>query len=165
MSKIQSRTIIEILGRPPEHLVESLNLLVDKLAKEKGIKILEKKIFEPVAVKDSKDLFTSFVELTLELDTIEDYFTVIFGYMPSNMEIINPETVNISNIDLTLLGNKIIHRLHEYDAIAKNMLAEREMLVQKLKEHAPQLFQQPAVQEIPNKSEKKKSKSKTSKKK
>jgi len=140
MEKIQARVVLEILGRPPEHLTHSLNMLISKLEKEPGIKILEKKIHNPVQVKDSEDLYTSFSELILEMDSIDNYFGIMFAYMPSNIELIYPESLTFKNESFSILGNKLVARLHDYDALAKKMINERAFLLKKLREIAPGLF-------------------------
>ena len=142
MEKLQVHIILEIMGRPALNVQQGLNGLVQKLSNEKGIKILEQTLHEVLPVKESKDLFTSFAELTLELDSLDNYFGIIFGYMPSNIEIIHPEKINLGNDHLNVLGNRILLRLHDYDAIAKKMIVERDIVLQKLKEVAPHLFKQ-----------------------
>ena len=143
MENLQVNIVIEILGRPKDHVKEALQSLVLRLGAEKGIKILDKNIHEPIPVKDAKDLFTTFAEVSLALDSITNYFGVLFGYMPSHVELVNPEKISLTNIDLNDLGNKLVQRLHDYDAITKNVLVEKDMLVKKLQEVAPHLFQKP----------------------
>ena len=157
--------VLEILGRPKEHVSEALNLLINKLGAEKGVKILEKTNHEPIPVESSKDLFTSFTELALELESLNDYFGVLFAYMPAHIEIIHPEKIAMGNIDLNELGNRLIQRLHDYDAITKKALVEKEIITKKLYEVAPHLFKQPDAQaqvetKVPKKEAKKKGKSK-----
>ena len=163
MAKLQANMILEILGRPPEHVKESLSALVSKLGSENGIKVLEKTHHEPIPVENSKDLFTAFVELTLELESLNNYFGVLFAYMPAHIELIQPEKMTLGNIDLNELGNKLIQRLHDYDAITKKALVENEILAKKLQEVAPHLFKQP--EQIPAKEQKIKVKKIKSKKK
>lgn|SRR3989338_4685470 len=143
MEKLQANIILEILGRPPEHIKEALNTLTAKLGSENGIKIIEKTIHEPIPVKDSKDLFTTFADITLELESLINYFNLIFSYMPSHIELINPEKIILTNIDFNELGNKLIQRLHDYDAITKKTLYDNKILMEKLQEVAPHLFNQP----------------------
>ncbi len=168
MEKIQVHFILEILGRPPSNIVTALNGLIEKIGQEKGVRILEKIVHEPVHVKDSKDLYTTFAELTLEFDSFENYFGALFAYMPSNTEIIKPEKIEMRNDYLNFLANRLLLRLHDYDAITKNMIMERDVAIQKLREVAPHLFKQPQNNQPVNeqrlkKVEKKKSKSRKSK--
>lgn len=148
MAKIHGNIILEILGRPQEHVKNALNELVNKLGSEKGISIFEKTIHEPIIVKDSNDLFTSFAELTIEFDSLDDYFGILFAYMPSHTECIYPEKMNLLNTDMNNLLNRILLRLHEYDAIAKNIIIERDILAKKLHEVAPEMFKKPDEQPI-----------------
>ncbi|MBX4196566.1 hypothetical protein KW805_03185 [Candidatus Pacearchaeota archaeon] len=137
MEKLHVSLIIEILGRPAEHVKEALNTLVIKLGSEKGVKILEKTYHDPVAVKDAKDLFTAFAEVVVELDSIMNYFGIIFAYLPAHIEIISPESTTLKNVELNEVGHRLVQRLHDYDAITKNALMEKDFLVQKLNQLAP----------------------------
>ena len=168
MEKIQVVMVLEILGRPKEHVKEALNLLIDKLGTESGIKIIENKQHEPVEVKDSNNLFTSFAEVTAELDSIENYFGIMFAYMPAHIEIISPEKITFDNARINEIGNRLVQRLHNYDGIAKKMIAEKEMILRKLHEVAPYLFKkedQSPVEENNTDKKKEKKKIKKSKKK
>jgi hypothetical protein len=147
MKKIQARMIIEILGRPPEHIVSSLNMLLDRLAKESEVKILERKVMDPILVKDSKDLYTTFAEVVLEIDSLEKYFVILFAYLPANFEIISPEELVLSNQLLSAVTSKLVQRLHEYDSLAKNVIGERDIILKKLQEVAPHLFKHEQPQE------------------
>ncbi len=164
MDKIKANIILEILGRPVSNVIEALNTLIKKLSEEKGVKITEKKVHPPVEVKDAKDLYTTFAEISLDLDSLGNYFGVLFGYMPSHIELVYPERITLRNDDVNHLANLIAQRLHNYDAVAKKMIFERDILAQKLKEVAPELFKQmteePKKPEVKVKKGKKKKKSK-----
>lgn len=138
MDKINATLILEILGKPKENVLSALQGLIVKLGNEQGVRIIDQVVHPVVKVKDSKELFTSFAELTLELDSLDNYFGVLFAYMPSHIELISPERINLKNDELNLLANKLASRLHDYDAIAKRMIAERNVLIQKMQEIAPQ---------------------------
>ncbi len=142
MGKIEAQIILEVLGRPPEHVTEALNQLTEQLGKEKGVNLKNKTLNPPVEVKESKDLFTSFADLTIEFDSLGDYFQTVFAYMPSHVEVFNPERISLTSYDMNDLANKITQRLHSYDAITKQVVAEREFLAEKLKQHAPAVFKE-----------------------
>jgi alpha-mannosidase len=162
MDKLQASLILEVLGRPKEYIAESLNTLVVKMGSEKGVKIVSKQYHEPTPVKDTKDLFTTFAEVNVELDSLIHYFGIIFSYFPSHIEMISPENFGLSNYELNELGNALVQRLHNYDSVVKQTLAERDILKNKLREVAPHLFKQ---ESSPVKTETKKTKKKSAKKK
>src|SRR3989338_927354 len=153
MSKIQASLIIEILGRPPEHITEALHTVVTKIGAEKGIKVLNKTYNEPIKAQDSKTLYTAFAEVDVELDSLHHYFGLIFMYMPANIEITSPEKLTIQNLELNELGNALLQRLHNYDAVAKKMIAETSYLTESLKHYAPHLFKE--KEEVSQEEEKK----------
>ena len=99
MEKIQAIMILEILGRPADYVSGSLNELVKKLGEEKGVKILKKQLREPLPVKESKELFTTFAELEVEFETLEMYLAVLFAYMPAHIEVLNPDNNLLSGMD------------------------------------------------------------------
>jgi len=130
--EIRAHFIIELMGRPPEHLKEALNTLVVKIGSEKGVSLLGKKYHKAKPVKDVKNLYTNFAEINMEFDSLERFFAIITGYMPSNIEIYEPEKFKLNAYEINALGNQIISRLHGYDEITKRVLAERDILLRQL---------------------------------
>jgi len=169
-NKMNVRIILEVLGRPPENVSEALTLLAKNIEQEKGVKVLEVTQHAPVPVQESKNLFTAFSELNLEIESLHILFTLLFKYMPANIEFTYPEKIVISNQDLNAALNQLVQRLHHYDAIAKNVMAEREFVFTKLHEIAPEALKKliqltsPPTPELP-KEEKQEKKKKVSKKK
>ncbi|HIJ98385.1 TPA: hypothetical protein H1005_00375 [archaeon] len=148
MEKLRALIIIEILGKPPEHVKTALETIVSRLSAEKGVKILEKTLHEPVPVPDSQTLFTSFAEIEFEVETIETLFGIVFVYMPAHIEIIKPEKITLANTNLTDIINSLAEKLHNYDAIAKRLVVDRDELLKKLYEVAPHLFQKASKEAV-----------------
>lgn len=157
MGEIRAHLVIEILGRPKEHLAEALTTLVTRLGAEKGVKIVNKELHEPIPAQDSKDLFTTFAEIEVEFDSVENYFGIIFGYMPAHIEIVKPEKISLQNTHLNELGNNLLQRLHNYDAITKKSIVEREFILNELKKEAPEAFKRLTTKEEQKPKKKKKS--------
>lgn len=145
MEHLTVHAILEVLGRPASNVTDALKIIVDKMKGEKELKLISSKIHEPVAVKDSKDLFTSFVEVEVQLPSLNHLYSFLFVYMPANIEVSYPETITISNQDLNQMTNQLMLRMHQYDAIAKNALSEKEFVTRKLFEVAPHLFKKQEV--------------------
>ncbi len=140
MEKLQVRMILEILGRPPENVVQALVMLVTNLQHEPGAKVVESTQHKPLPVKESQSLYTAFVELSLEVDSLYHLFTILYKYMPANIEISYPETSELKSQDLNVALNQLLQRLHNYDAITKRALAERDLILEQLKVEAPQAY-------------------------
>ncbi len=162
--KIQARLILEILGRPASNVTEALNSIVAKIGAEKGARIVEKHMHEPLPVKDTKDLFSSFAEIIIECDSLSVFFGIVFAYMPSNIELLNPSNFTLQGAELSLIANRILGRLHNYDAIARRLVVDNTLLKQKLG-IAPQPEPVQQTQTQPKaKQKRKQSKKKTKKK-
>jgi hypothetical protein len=145
--KIQSRIILEVLGRPKEEVASALDLLIKNISKEPGVSVVGSDMHEPVLAKESKDIFTAFAEVTLETATLEHLFGLLFAYMPSNVEILSPQELAYTNASLNHFANVLLHRLHNYDAIAKKLMNEKNYLTQELYKVAPHLFKKQQPQE------------------
>lgn len=156
-NKIKSLFVFEILGRPPEHIKNTLEEFVNKLGEQKGVEIISKKIHEPKQVEDygktdevfpkspnpnpkpkgfedknAKDLFTTFAEVELSAENLNLIFNIVLNMLPSNVEIIEPEELRLNNFDLSFVLSDLATKLHKYDEIAKTIMLERNALINKI---------------------------------
>ena len=136
MENIKALFTFEILGRPPEHIKETMGQLIDKLGELPGITINRKDIHEPKPIKDenSRDLFTTFSEVEVVGKDMESIITIVFHAMPSHIEIIEPSEFGFRNFDFTNLLSALTVKLHRYDEIAKSITMERNILINRVKE-------------------------------
>jgi hypothetical protein len=131
---ISAVMILEVIGKPPEHLTEALNKIIDEIGKENGVKVAGKKINEPILAKDSKDFYTTFAEVEVEVEEILHLAILMFKYMPANIEIIYPEFIVLTNSGWNDILNELARRLHGYDEITRVTQIEKNILEKKLRE-------------------------------
>jgi len=146
---IRAVMIIEVLGKPPEHLKETLNEIINQIDKEKGVSIKEKRISEPKKLEDSKKIpenfdkkkmtniegfYTNFAEIEVEVEEIFHLVILMFKYMPAHIDIIYPELIALTNNGWNEILNELTRRLHGYDEIARVIQVEKAILENKLKE-------------------------------
>ena len=131
---ITANFIFEVLGKPAEHLTETLKKIIENFDKEKSAKVIDKKINEPIALKDKPDFFSNFAEVEIEFDNLSHLILLIFKYMPAHIEIISPENLKLSNNNLNEIINELARRLHGYDEIVRIVQAEKRILERKLKD-------------------------------
>lgn len=131
---IKAVLILEVLGRPPEHLTETLNKLADEMDKEKGVKVLSKKINEPVALKERKEFFSSFAEVEVEVEDILYLAVLMFKYMPAHVEVVEPELIALTNNGWSDIFSELTRRLHGYDEVARIIQMQNKQMQEKLKE-------------------------------
>ncbi len=136
---IEATIIIEVIGRPPEHLTETLNEIIKKIGEEKGIKVTGKKLNEPVLMKDQKDFYVTFAEVDLEVNEIVQLFMLSLKYMPANIEIVSPELIALTKDGWSTLVNELLMKLHQYDEVARILQTEKMILEKKLKTLMPKI--------------------------
>jgi len=147
MEPIKALMIIEMIGRPKEHLEETLKEYTKKIGSEKGITLINEKLHEPKKIehkkeetKDKKEvkieteLFSTFAEIEIESKDVTTLMRIIFAYMPSHIEIISPENLELKNIDFNDLFNEVIRKMHEYDGIAKSMIMQNKIMKERFQE-------------------------------
>jgi hypothetical protein len=135
--KIRAMFILEILGKPKEYLTETLEKIIEEIGKEKGIKIIGKKINPPELIKDQDQFYTTFAEVEIEADNILLISILMFKYMPAHIEIVSPQNISLTNSDFEEVLNELTRRLHGYEEIVRIMQNERLILQNKLKEPEP----------------------------
>jgi hypothetical protein len=133
---IKAIFVFEILGRPPEHIKEILDKHISKIEEIKEVKIISKKINEPKECEkeDAKGLYTTFAEVETECEDIMNLFQISLTLLPSHIEVIEPENIEIRNFDLNTALSYLATKLHKYDEVAKVLLIEREQFQGKIKE-------------------------------
>ncbi len=132
--KIQAILIFEVIGRPAEYLKQTLEDIENKLNQIKGIKIKSNKINEPLPYKYKEGFFTNFSEIEVEAENLTAFSKIMFVYIPSHIEIITPERLEIQNTNLNDFFNELAGKLHQYDEIARILQIEKIKLTKKVKE-------------------------------
>lgn len=131
---IRAVFILEVIGRPPEHLIETLEKMIGEIGEEKNIDIKSKEIKKPTLMKDQKEFYTTFAEIEIEAEVVLDFIRLLFKYMPAHVEIISPEVITLTNNGWNDVLNELVQRLHGYDEISRITKVEKDVLEKKLKE-------------------------------
>jgi hypothetical protein len=134
---IKATIILEIIGKPPEYLIETLESIIKSMDEEKGVHIIGKKINEPILIKDNKEFYTTFAEIEIEVEDILYLAIVMFKYMPAHVEVVEPELIALTNNGWTDILSELTRRLHGYDEIARIMQMQNSQMQKKLEELLP----------------------------
>lgn len=131
---VKAILILDIIGRPPQHLVETLEKIVEDMRKEKGVIVKAKDIKEPIVMKESKEFYTTFAEIEVETEDILYLAVLMFKYMPAHIEVISPESIALSNNGWGDILSELARRLHSYDEVSRVLQIEKEDLLRRIKE-------------------------------
>jgi hypothetical protein len=130
--KFNVMMIFEVIGKPAEHLAETLKGIVEKIEKEKGVELIHNKINEAAPFKAKEGFFTNFMEVEVKVEDIEVLSGLMFNYMPAHIEIMEPENIQIQNNTLNTFFNGLMRKLHGYDEVVRVAQTEKIILQRKL---------------------------------
>jgi len=134
---INAVLIVEVLGKPPEHLTEALKDIVEKMDTGKGIRVVDSTINPPHPIEKQPGLFTAFAEIEVSVESVNHLVSLMFNFMPSHVEIITPEKITMSNNNWNDVLNELGQKLHQYDGLAKMLQMEKKVLEDKLRALSP----------------------------
>ena len=122
---IRCRAIIEVLGKPKEHVENSIKEYIEHIKEDSELVILNEDYSE---IKEQGPLWSKFVELDLVIKGTKKLIAFCFEYMPSSIDVIKPENLILTNAELSNFLNDLQARLHNVDMIVKKLKAENDFL-------------------------------------
>ncbi|MBS3131784.1 hypothetical protein J4212_05100 [Candidatus Woesearchaeota archaeon] len=122
---VRCRTIIEVLGKPKEHVEETIRKYTGQITKDENLVLLNMKISEP---QQHDDLWSAFAELELVIKGIGNVIGFCFDYMPSSIEILKPEEFVMKAQTIQDFVNDLQARLHSVDMAVKKQKNENDFL-------------------------------------
>ena len=122
---IRCRTIIEVLGKPKEHVEKAIREYIEHIKKDSELVMLNEEYSE---TKEHDKLWSKFVELDLVIKGTPKLISFCFEYMPSSMEVMKPEHLILTNHELASFLNDLQARLHSVDRIVKELRAENDFV-------------------------------------
>ncbi|MFC1768933.1 hypothetical protein ACFLZX_04180 [Nanoarchaeota archaeon] len=127
---IRAKIIIEVVGKPKEHVDKAINSYVEKIKTDADFVLLNTKFAE---ITEQGKLFSTYVELEIVIKGITSLIGFCFDYMPSSVDIVKPESLAISNRELNAVINDLQAKLHNVDMVAKSRAVENDILKRNLK--------------------------------
>ena len=122
---IHCALILEILGKPAEHVTKALDLLLSRLSEDKKVLLVEKKIHPP---KEEKGFFSTFAEVEIGVKDTATLTSLCFDYLPSSLEVIAPENIPFEGSTLSDFLNDLLAQLHQIDMRLKNTVLSNNLL-------------------------------------
>lgn len=128
MVKVQFRALIEVLGKPKEHVEKSLQSYVKKLREDERFSIKDSEFVEAKEQEKQPGLWATFAELEIEAEKLDDIISFCFDYMPSSIEILSPSELTFDAQTLSFTLNDLQAKLHQVDMVAKQVKMERDYM-------------------------------------
>ena len=125
---ITVRIIIEIMGKPKDHVVETLQKMHEKLSEDDRFNVQSSDLATVRDVEGEDGYFSTYGEFELSVKNPSSLIELCFEYMPSNIEVLEPTQINFEYEDLSHLLSTVQSRLHQVDMVAKQVHGENKFL-------------------------------------
>ncbi len=127
-NNITFRVVLEVIGKPKEHVEKAIRSYLDNLKQDKKYQLIREEIAD-VKQQDKAELWSTFAELELKTTKIENLTSFCFEYMPSLIEVVEPQEFTFDDGSLSQFLNDLQAKLHQIDMIAKEVKVERDILM------------------------------------
>ena len=131
MVTITFRAVVEVLGKPKEHVEESMKHYLEQLKEDKRFTIMHQESAE-IKKQETQDLWAVFTELEVKTNQLENLTIFCLDYMPSLMEIVEPKQLAFTDIEFSQFLNDLQTKLHQIDLLAKHVKIENDYLKRNL---------------------------------
>lgn len=128
---ISATAVVEIVGRPKEHVEKILNDVSSKID-EQGYKTERVEVMDVEELEDEKGLFSGFFEADLQLKNHEQLFGFIQDFNPTSIEVSDPEDFEMSLADYNALVTTVAATVQQYDQLLKQRIAESAALKERV---------------------------------
>jgi len=122
---IRIRAVLEVVGKPKEHVEKSISDYIKQLKEDPGLMIMNDKI-SPILEKDK--LWSSVAEVELVVKGLQNLIGFCIFYMPASIDVLKPESFSFEQRVFTGFANDLLAKLHRVDMVAKRANAENAYL-------------------------------------
>ncbi|MBI5389801.1 hypothetical protein HZB01_05485 [Candidatus Woesearchaeota archaeon] len=122
---VRFRAILEVVGTPKAFVEKTLADYLEKIKKEPHLKLLQVAKEQP---EEKEGYWGTFAELELEAEDIYSLTGFCFDYMPSSVEVDQPESLTWTCQEMTDYLTDLQGKLHSVDTIARSMMGDNRVL-------------------------------------
>ena len=130
---LHTRIIFEIVGKPKEHIEETIKKYVETITKSTTIKMISKEIAEAkeqeipteTGGEEKEKIWSTFAEIEFLIKGVSNLVGFCFDYMPASVEILGPDKIIFNHHTITDFINDLQAKLHKMDAVLKNQNNEK----------------------------------------
>ena len=128
---IKFRAVVEVLGKPKEHVEKSIKEYLEKLKKNERYEVLTEK-FAEIKEQEKEEMWSTFAEIDVKTEKIQDLVSFCFSYMPSMIEILEPNKLIFSETEVSEFLNDMQSKLHQVDMVAKQVKVQNDFLMRNM---------------------------------
>jgi hypothetical protein len=116
----------EVLGKPKEHVNESLKTFLAQVKKDERIAVINEHI--GAAVKQDDEYFSAFAEADALVKNFDALTWLCINFTPAALEIVEPDEFALRALDVQNHFNDLLARLHTIGTVYKSQTGQLEYL-------------------------------------
>lgn len=126
---VKTKVLLEVAGFPKEHVEKTIKAVIDTISKNKDYKLEENEFLQ---TEEKEGVFSAISEATITFQDISDLYGFCFDFMPSSVDIIEPEEMKITAREFNASLNDLLATLHNHDMFLKNSNAKLKIVTNNL---------------------------------
>ena len=130
--EVLCRVIIEVAGKPKEHIENTLRMVIKNIKEEKNIRLKQGDLYKAkeieITTEQKGQFWSTFAELELYFRNVQTLIAFCFVYMPSSVEILEPQDMRFQLKEFSDLLTELLAKLHELGISLKRLRAENDVL-------------------------------------
>lgn len=111
--KIHTLITFEMVGKPQEHVENTLQTFITKLEKDPNVDLLNSETADAQELEDEEGFFSAFSEVEMLVPNLESITSISVNLMPASIEIMAPDEFTFTARDVMNWENDLLSRLHE----------------------------------------------------
>ncbi|MBI5390727.1 hypothetical protein HZB02_04505 [Candidatus Woesearchaeota archaeon] len=123
--KVQARIVLEMMGSPQDYVEQTFKKVIEAVKAEQKYTVLHENNFP---AEQKEQFWSIFSEMEMEFKDLAVLMGFCFDYMPSSVEIIEPQTLPMKAGDVSGLLNDLQAHLHKLEMLMKNLSAQNKVL-------------------------------------
>jgi hypothetical protein len=124
---LKIRVIFEIIGKPKEHIEQTMKAYLENVKAENGIITLHSEVEAGEELED--DMFGVVGEVELLVPSIDKLSWLAINFSPASIEVIEPEKIIFQQKDINHWANDFLAKLHEIGILQKSAKSQQEGLI------------------------------------
>ena len=119
---LRSRILFEMIGKPKEHIEETIEKYILEIENDSDVILLSKHIAPVTDLEDG--MFSTFAEIEILAKNATILVNFCYLYMPASIEVIEPERLDLANIDFNSFFNDLLLKLHDVSIELKKTMGK-----------------------------------------
>ena len=122
------RSTVTIIGRPKEHIEDTLSKYLEKLFEDNSIVSVQVDLFEAKESETNDGFYECFAEFEALFETLDKVTQFVMNYLPGTIEFIYPQKLEFSNLDVNTMFTNLLLKFHQVDRALKGQILENKKL-------------------------------------